>query len=277
MTTITEPTVIRAAVETSIPTAIYKPEGRAGEYSPWAANPYRGCGHQCVYCYVPKIHFLKLTRPEFDMGAVLKPRWFEGLLKDARKYQKAGMTEQVMLSFTSDPYHLDDTSPTRQTLEILRDHGMGFCTLSKGGTRALRDLDLFRPDRDAYAATLTSLDDEFSLKWERKAALPADRIATLKAFHAAGIFTWVSLEPTLNIESSLAVVRATHEFVDLFKVGKANYLKGKIADIDWNEYTLRIIELMAKLGQAHYIKKDLQGYLPEGYPNPLRVAQYHPA
>jgi hypothetical protein len=49
---------------------------------------------------------------------------------------------------------------------VLIEHGLAFSILSKGGTRALRDADLYRPDRDAYAATLTSLDDRFSLKWE---------------------------------------------------------------------------------------------------------------
>jgi DNA repair photolyase len=71
---------------------------------------------------------------------------------------------------------------------------------------------------------LTSLDDKFSLKWERVATLPGERIETLKRFHDAGIFTWVSLKPTLNIQSSLKIIEHTHEFVNLFKIGRANYL-----------------------------------------------------
>lgn len=34
---------------------IYAPKGQAGEYAPLAANPYRGCGHKCAYCYVPLV------------------------------------------------------------------------------------------------------------------------------------------------------------------------------------------------------------------------------
>lgn len=252
---------------------IYAPAGQAGEYAPLAANPYRGCGHACAYCYVPGV--LKITREEFDQGAEARPGYAEALRKDARKYQTAGITGQVMLSFTSDPYHPGDTALTRTTLEILAEHGMAFCTLTKGGARALRDLPLFRPDRDAFASTLTSLDDRFSGKWERHAALPGDRIAALEAFHAAGVYTWVSLEPTLDCDSSLAVVEATHGFVDLYKVGRANYL-GKITKTtDWRDYTLRMIALLGRLGKAHYIKRDLQPYLPEGYHNPLRVPQHH--
>jgi hypothetical protein len=49
---------------------IYPPKGQAGEYAPLAANPYRGCGHRCKYCYVPEKVIRTLKRPEFDAGAV---------------------------------------------------------------------------------------------------------------------------------------------------------------------------------------------------------------
>jgi len=251
---------------------IYEPEGQAGEYAPLATNPYRGCGHKCAYCYVPGV--LRMKREDFDAGALPRKGYLDRLVNDSIKYQAAGITEQVMLSFTTDPYHPGDTDLTRLTLRQLMVRGLAFCTLTKGGRRALRDLDLFRPDRDAFATTLTTLDDEFSLKWERGAALPKDRIDTLRAFHAAGIFTWVSLEPTLNVESSLAIVEATHEFVDLFKIGRANYLP-QTKTTDWQAYTLSMIELCQRLNVRHYIKRDLQGYLPAGYDNPKRVVQHH--
>jgi|GEM_PF-429995 len=251
---------------------IYAPKGQAGEYAPLAANPYRGCGHGCAYCYVPRV--LKMRRTEFDRPAIMRPNFLENLAKDAHKYQLARITEQVMLSFTSDPYHPGDNSLTRHVIEILQRHGLGVCTLTKGGSRALRDIDLFRPDRDAFASTLTSLDDAFSLKWERHAALPGDRIATIKKFHDAGIYTWVSLEPTLDVESSLAIVKATHEFVDLYKVGRVNYLP-MTKTTDWKNYTLQMIELLNTVGAQHYIKHDLQPYLPEKYVNVLRREQHH--
>lgn len=254
-------------------THIYAPAGQAGEYAPLACNPYRGCGHGCAYCYVPLV--TKQLRADFDAGAELRNGFMEGLERDARKYQILGITEQVMLSFTSDPYHRGDTSPTRVALMMLVDHGLGFCTLTKGGTKALDDLDLFRPNRDAYAATLTTLDNDFSRKWERGAALPGDRIEALRRFHSAGVFTWVSLEPTLDVESSLEIVRATHGFVDLYKVGRANYLKEITRTTDWRDYTLRMLSVLHQVGASHYIKKDLQPYLPENYPNPLRVTQHH--
>lgn len=252
---------------------IYAPAGQAGEYAPLATNPYRGCGHKCAYCYVPAV--LKMKREEFDAGAVERDGFLEKLGRDVRKYKAAGIREQVMLSFTTDPYHPGETVLTRETLFTLMAHGMAFCTLTKGGRRALRDIDLFRPQRDAFASTLTTLDAEFSRKWEREAALPDDRLATLYEFHKRGIFTWVSLEPTLDVKASLEIVNETHGFVDLFKIGRANYLGNITKTTDWRDYTLRMVELCQRLGVKHYIKRDLQPYLPAGYANPMRIAQHH--
>jgi DNA repair photolyase len=251
---------------------IYAPKGQAGEYSPLAANPYRGCGHKCAYCYVPNV--LRMPRPEFDAGAVARPDYLRHLEREAGRYQAAGVTAQVMLSFTTDPYHPGDTTLTRQTLEVLRAHGLGFCTLTKGGARALRDLDLFRPTRDAFASTLTSLDPKFSRKWERGAALPADRLDTLARFHAAGVFTWVSLEPVLDTAATLQLIRETHRFVDLYKVGRVNYL-GLTKTTDWRAFTGDVLDVLKETGAAHYIKEDLQPFLPAGYANPRRVPQHH--
>lgn len=253
---------------------IYPPKGQAGEYAPLATNPYRGCGHKCAYCYVPAA--IHMARPDFDAGATDKPAWVERIVQDIARYKRAQETDhQVMLSFSTDPYHPGDTGLTRATLQLLRDGGFGFCTLTKGGTRALRDIDLFRPGRDAFACTLTTLNDDFSRKWERNAPLPADRIDALRIFHEWGIFTWVSLEPTLDVEASMAIVRATSEFVDLYKIGKANYLKEITRTTDWRDYTLRMVETVNNYGALHYFKRDLQPYLPDGYHNPLRVPQHH--
>jgi DNA repair photolyase len=251
---------------------IYAPAGQAGEYSALATNPYRGCGHGCAYCYVPNV--LRMDRADFDAGAVERTDFLSALVKDARKYQALGITEQVMLSFTTDPYHPGDTGLTRRVLQALEAHGLGICTLTKGGRRALRDLDLFRPGRDAFASTLTSLDPAFSCRWERNAALPEDRIDTLRRFHDAGIFTWVSLEPVLDTAATLEVIRQTHRFVDLYKVGRANYI-GITKTTDWRQFTSDVLRVLADTGANHYIKRDLQPFLPDGYSNPMRVKQFN--
>lgn len=250
---------------------IYSPKGQAGEYAVLSANPYRGCSHKCAYCYVPQI--LRMDRNEFYKGAFPRENFLCKLEKDAIKYKDNNIREQVMLSFTTDPYHPLDNSLTRQTILKLQTYGLGVCTLTKGGSRALRDISLFRSDRDAFASTLTSLNDDFSKKWESGASLPNDRIETLKKFSEKGIYTWVSLEPTLDCDASIEIIKQTYQFVNLYKIGRVNYLP-MTKTTDWKDYTLRIIDICQKLNVEHYIKKDLQCYLPEGYVNKLRVKQH---
>lgn len=251
---------------------IYQPKGQAGEYAAWATNPYRGCGNQCSYCYVPLV--TKQRRQEFDAGAIPRKEFLKRLEKDCQKLKNTDFRDQVMLSFTTDPYHPGDTNLTRNALECFVKHGIAFCTLTKGGTRAFRDIKLFRPERDAFASTITSVDADFSKKWERAAADPEDRMEALKAFHDKGIFTWVSLEPTLDCESSMVVMRKTHRYVDLFKIGRANYLP-ITKTIDWRDYTNKMVELCIKLDVRYYFKKDLQPFLPAGFDNPLRIPQHN--
>jgi DNA repair photolyase len=167
-------------------------------------------------------------------------------------------------------YHPGDSTLTRQSFELQIEHGLPICALTKGGTRSLRDLDLFRPNRDAFASTLTSLNDRFSQKVGKRRG----RIAALKRFHGRGIFTWVRLEPTIDVEASPAIVDATYSFVHLYKVGRVNYLP-ITKTTSWQEYTLRMIDKLNTLGNLHYIKQDLQPFLRAGYHNPLRVPQHH--
>lgn len=223
-------------------------------------------------CYVPAA--IRMSRQAFDAEAVPKPDFLARLIADAVKYRAHGITEQCMLSFTTDPYNPNDVEHqlTRQCLVALRDHGLGFCTLTKGGSRALRDLDLFRPDRDAFASTLTTLDPTQSQEWERNAALPADRLATLERFHAAGIFTWVSLEPVYDTAMTLRLIEETAGYVDLYKIGRLNYHR-ITRETDWRAFAGDVLEVVNRLGKQHYIKKDLQPFLPAGYDNPKYVNQ----
>ena len=197
---------------------IYEPKGRAGEYCPLALNLYRGCGHGCIYCYAPDATFMD---PEKFKEAAPRPGIIERLKKNAPKAAQDGATGNVLLSFTSDAYQpINEIHQlTRQAIQILHTNGFNVTILTKGGLRAERDFDLYLPG-DEFATTLTFTDAKRSLEWEPSAALPDERIEVLNIAHAKGIRTWVSLEPVIDPEQTLQLIRITHKFVDLFKVGK---------------------------------------------------------
>lgn len=86
---------------------------------------------------------------------------------------------------------------------------------------AAKDFDLYGSN-DKFGITLTFDNDADSKKYEPGAALPADRIASLKEAHRRNIHTWVSMEPVIYPEQTTHLIELTHEFVDLFWVGKLN-------------------------------------------------------
>jgi DNA repair photolyase len=238
---------------------IYQPKGQAREYAALATNPYRGCDHGCVYCYVPRI--LRIDRRDF-VNVTPRPNFIEKLEKDAIKYYKQDIDGQVLLSFTTDPYNTTDVKHklTRKTIQVLQKYGLSICALTKGGSRALRDIDLFRPEKDAFASTLTTMDYKECKKWEPGGAIPGSRVETLRAFHDAGIYTWVSLEPVYNTIETLKIIEITHSFVDLYKVGRINYNK-LTKTIDWKDFTIKVISVLERHNCKYYIKRDLQPYL----------------
>ena len=239
---------------------IYQPKVRALEYAPLAANLYTGCAHGCKYCYVPTIPPWKFgERALFHAN----PRPRNGALETLqRECQKTpGNGRRVLLSFTTDPYQQIDQRYriTRKAIHALHVGGYGVEILTKGGFRALHDLDVFTP-ADRFATTMTLLDPTQSAEWEPLAALPEDRIYTLAAFHNRGIPTWVSLEPVLDPAAALQIIRETFTFVDLFKIGKLNH--HPLADlIDWRGFAIAAIELCESLHVRYYVKVDLAAHV----------------
>jgi len=237
---------------------IYHPKGRAAEYSPLALNLYRGCGHNCVYCYCASILQMpdeKFQKPEPRKDIILN------LQRGAANLKASGQIEPVLLCFTCDPYQPIDTEfqLTRQAIEVLHHYGIPVQILTKGGLRAIRDFDLLGPN-DRFAVTLTFIDDKLSKTWEPNAAPPSERIATLHGAKLDGIPTWVSLEPVLDPAQSLEIIKQTHDVVDIFKVGKLNY-HPMARQINWRKFAQSAIETLKQYDCHYYLKQDLRELL----------------
>jgi DNA repair photolyase len=236
---------------------IYETKGRAREYSELAMNLYDSCSFSCAYCYVPMV----LHRKEQDFHKTAKPRITAGDIEiSVGRWLKTHPDEKrsALLSFTSDPYQPIemDTKLTRQTIEILHAAGLNVTILTKGGNRALRDFDLLRPG-DAFAVTLTCLDETETEYWEPGAAPTRERLHTLSVAHNMGIETWVSFEPVLYPEETMALIKATKDYVDHIKVGTLNYHEH--ADtIDWRSFGWSVKAMMDGLEISYYLKADLR-------------------
>jgi len=231
---------------------IYKPTGRAKEYADLAINIYKGCTHGCKYCYCAKIPW---TAEKYHKGANPKKDVIERLKKDAGKLN--GNCPEILLSFMGDVYQHEEMNLglTRQAIKILIEHDLPFTVLTKGGTKATRDFDLLEKYPKArFGTTLVFWNQKDADEWEPNAPTIADRVKAIKEAHDRGIPTWISLEPVIDPDQALEIIRELHPIVGHWKVGKLNY---KNLDVNWLQFRERVSSLLDSLGADYYLKNSL--------------------
>jgi DNA repair photolyase len=168
-----------------------------------------------------------------------------------------------LFSFLSDPYQPLERKErlTRQALGIVYKHGLKSQILTKGFADLVQDdLDIMKKADTHLGITLSFIDDEKRQMWEPNASTVNDRLEILKYAHKAGIYTWVSLEPVIDPEQAIAVIKKTHSYVRFWKVGKLNHMKEQENKVNWPQFLLDVEELFKKHNIQYYIKNDLRAF-----------------
>lgn len=212
---------------------IYAPGPKAAEYSPLALNLYTGCAYGCGYCYNQKFPWFNAEK---FRNPAPRPGILSALEKASARLQKIGDRREILLCFTCDPYPPPPCADiTRQALSILAKYGLSVQILTKGGTRACRDFDIVARNNWSFGVTLTCM-NPLASEWEPFAADPQDRMTAIRHAHAAGIFTWVSVEPVIDPGHAIAIMEQLRDCVDLWRIGKINYYPAIEAKIDWPKF-----------------------------------------
>ncbi len=235
---------------------IYQPKGAAAEYSPLAANLYKGCGHGCKYCYAPAC--LRMSREDFSKPAP-RPDIIERLKNDiaAGGFDR---TKPILLCFTCDPYQPieADLLITRKAIEMLGEAGCSIRLLTKGANLARRDMDLFRRYNVEVGITLCWISEQLRRQWEPGASTVSARIHFLAEARRYGLRTWMSVEPVIVAAEALAAIDAAGRYADTIKIGKLNHNPELERQNDWRAFRDAAVEKAALAGSNVYIKKDLE-------------------
>lgn len=243
---------------------IYETKGRAREYCKLALNHYSGCSHGCKYCYAPKVTYK--NAPDFHNNVTARLTG-EEIAEGASRAEKNGLSGDVLLSFTTDPYQPIDylMRLTRYAILALQSSGFNVVVLTKAGA-ARRDFDILRAGIDTFATSLTCTTSNDSGEWEPKAALPTLRIYNLMEAKKYGLKTWVSCEPVIYPKQTIELIKKSAEYVDHYKIGTMNYMQHG-ATVNWKEFAEKIVSMQPSIGRPFYLKKDLAKYIgkSEGY------------
>jgi len=235
---------------------IYEPKGRAWEYAPLACNLWLTCSHGCKYCYVPPT--IHKSREDFHIVAPPRQGVLEALRKQVAEF--SGDPRSVLLCFTCDPYQPHEDGFTRKAIEIFVENDVAFTVLTKGGSRALRDLDLLAEGRGTMAVSSCWMDDDLRRQWEPGASPAGERLWPIKVAHKRGIPTWLSVEPVIEPEQALELIEYAHPFCNEIRVGKLNY-HPHAKTIDWAGFACEAHSLLSGLPVRFTFKEDLAVYL----------------
>jgi len=243
---------------------IYKPKGRALEYSPLACNLYMGCTHGCTYCYAPGC--VRKSSEAWHRNVAERQNVVESFEADA-KWLSENMPDdesrRVLFCFLSDPYQPIESRLhlTRKCLIIAKKYGIKVDILTKGSyARVSKDFQLMKDSGVHLGITMAFVSDEKRKFWEPRASTVADRLRILKEAHELGIYTWVSMEPVIEPDEALAVVDAAHEYVRFWKVGKLNHNKEIENKVDWARFLDDVTVKLQKYKAKYYIKNDLAAF-----------------
>lgn len=229
---------------------IYEPKGKAKEYGDLAINIYTGCPHRCYYCFAPDV----LRRDTEEFHSHVEPR--KGIVDAVKRQLEAEQItgKLIHLCFTCDPYPAEiDTTPTREIIKVIKDSGNRVQILTKGGNRALRDLDLL-DSNDSFGITI-SCNTQLARVHEPYADSPFARLLVLDKAKDKGIKTWVSCEPVLEVEAIYKLIIEYGDSIDLYKIGKLNYYP---SDINWGEFGRECERLCKEHNRNYYIKEGLR-------------------
>ena len=224
--------------------AIYEPSGAAYEYAHWACNLFNGCSNVCDYCY--NRHgitsaLLGADKPTLKKSLIDEKTAFdifEKELEQAKKLMKP--TDSLFFSFVSDPMLPENRNLTIMCVEHALEQDVKVQILTKCSDWAFMprytdELQCF-PNSIAVGFTLTGMDAMEGYCRNNT----AQRIKAMEKLRKLGIKTFASIEPVIDIDKAVNVVRRAKPFCDFFKVGLVTKMGVKFTKEQMNELVSKV-------------------------------------
>jgi DNA repair photolyase len=189
-------------------------------YMSWSINPYRGCYHQCRFCYARRTHTYLEEDGTQGWGSRIYVKVNAAAVVRAEVSKRTWKHEKVCIGTATDPYQPLEGRyrVTRGILEALRDYPTPAGIITRSPL-IVRDIDvlqqLSRVAGASVSVSIATLDAELAREIEPTVAPPRQRLRAVTMLAKAGIDVSVALAPILpgindSTESIEAVVHSSH-------------------------------------------------------------------
>lgn len=223
------------------------------EYVSHCANYCDGCAHGCLYpCYARLMKRISCHEWRHNPQAVFNAA---DLLQSELQRLRKPPTE-ILVSSSHDPYQPQNSLPTRQILEVLAEAEMPVWVLTKGGLRAIHDLDLLQRPRAKFGVSITTLNEGMRERWEPGAASIHNRFLALTNARLRDVETWVSIEPALPGLDLFRLAEMLQGLADWVVIGKWNHNR-QAEIVNWSRVRDEAQEAFEAMGIPFLIKKEL--------------------
>lgn len=215
----------------------------------YSLNPYHGCQHGCLYCYVPNVFHIDRCQ----WGKIVKPKI--NIPKILAKELKTKQKGVVGISTVTDPYQQLEKSYclTRHCLEQLLRYDFPINILTKSDL-VKRDIEIIKQfSQSAVGMTIPGLNNNEIQLLEPYASSVTSRLNALKSLSLAGIYTYIffgPIYPTLevnhlpNLMDTFLTTGVREIIVDVFhlKPGIWSYLKERLPDPEKQKFKERLFD-----------------------------------
>lgn len=202
-----------------------KPKGNAEEYGRWSVNPYIGCPHGCLYCYLksgPSGGYLGHPKAVLKKGIVNENHAYHLAMAEILENRDQIIRDGgLFMTFTSDPMCEQCRKTFWPIIVSSVQEDVPVMVLTKSGDfwnceeyYWLRSLTEQR-SLAAFGWTLTGHDE-----LEPNAMNNDQRIASMDIIGSEGFHVWASIEPVIDFDASFRMIQqALDAGCEHFKIG----------------------------------------------------------
>lgn len=240
-----------------------RPRGNAEGYGKWSVNPYIGCNHGCLYCYLkkgPSGAYLGQDKPVLKKGVVNEEHAYYLAMAEIIEHREEIVKDGgLFMTFTSDPCMME-------TYELFADinfgaynHDIPVTILTKCAYDIPKKCEGI-PKRPCFSPFCIS-SKMLAIGWtmtghdelEPNAAPNSERLRYMKMASDKGMMTWASIEPVIDFPSSLGMIyQALNAGCQHFKIGLlTNNTRLVRKDFEFGEHKFKAYDV---IGCLHFIE-----------------------